>query len=274
MPLRIALLTSLAFVFMPCLFLLGLSIDRAPYAQHALWRAIQLASFGGAALALLANLLFVYGAGWQRWLALPLGLGVWRITYFPLMVFSGHVASIGEWIQACLGLPIVVYGVFLMVIAGLHAAVGFAAGQLLAPAHRAARGVLALAFLFACAISFSEPSDLRWLPDRVSSLSEPVPPPVAPGRNPYLPQLTAPGYLPNQRLMLLAAGLTYETIPPSPWGRTVKAVLEGLFDRNPHASTADRVREHYLAYASAHPLIGCARFEDCPVELGPAPAAP
>jgi hypothetical protein len=267
-------LAALAAALGVALFLLGSSLDRAPYAQRALWGAIQTASLGGAALGLLANGLLVYRSALQRALGALLALAVWRLVYFPLMVFSGHVASVGEWVLASLGLPIFVFGVFLLVIGALHAGVGAAAGQLLAPFHRGVYVALPLAFALACAVSFSKASDLTLLPDRFSSLDAPVPPPVEPGRNPYLPRLLGPGYAPHQRVMLLAAGLTYETIPPSPWGRTVKAVLEVLFEENRHASTADRVKEHYLAYASAHPLIGCARFEDCAVEVGEAPYAP
>jgi hypothetical protein len=53
----------------------------------------------------------------------------------------------------------------------------------------------------------------------------------------------------------------------------VKAVLEVLFDEKPRASTATRIRDHYLAYASAHPLIGCRSLAECPVPIQPAPAA-
>ena len=71
--------------------------------------------------------------------------------------------------------------------------------------------------------------------------------------------------------LLLAATLTYDTIPSSPWATTVKAVLEGRFEANPFASIGDRVREHYLAYHSAHPVIGCRRLDGCAAF---APAAP
>jgi hypothetical protein len=75
-------------------------------------------------------------------------------------------------------------------------------------------------------------------------------------------------------VVLLAAGLTYETIPPSPWGRTVKAVLEVLFNEKPRASTAQRILDHYLAYRSAHGLIGYRSFAEYPTPLPPAPAPP
>jgi hypothetical protein len=132
---------------------------------------------------------------------------------------------------------------------------------------------LPLCLAVGSAVSFSKREDLRWSPDRVRSLDEPVPAPVAPYQNPYLPRLLAPAYASHQRVMLLAAGLTYETIPPSPWARTVMAVLEALFRETPHGSTADRVLEHYRAYASAHPLIGCRSFDSCSVSVSAAPGA-
>ena len=271
---RLALLGALALALYLFLFLHGLSIDRAPYAQRKLWRAVRIASLGGVVVGLLANWLFVFDATWQRLLMIPLALVVWRVTYFPLMVFSGHVVSISEWIHAFVGIPIWIYGVFLLVIALLHTVVSFLFGQLLAPLHPLVYVVLPALFALASAVSFAKPEDLRWSPDRFAGLDDPVPPPVAPGRNPYFPRLLGPGYLPHQRIVLIAAGLTYETIPPSPWGRTVKSVLEVLFDEKPRASAAQRIRDHYLAYASAHPLIGYRSFADCPIEIRPAPLAP
>jgi hypothetical protein len=269
---RQAAIAVLGLGFAAFLFREGLALDRAAYDQLALWRGIRLASLGGAALGgLAAASLWLRTAG-QRLLLVPLAGFVWRIAYFPLMVFSGHVASIGEWIQAWLGLPIWIYGVFLIAIAALHGIAVFVSAQLLRPWRPGVRLAVPVAFAVACAVSFSTGDDLTWSPDRVRRLEAPVPPPVAPHRNPYLPQLFAAGYAHHQRVMLLAAGLTYETIPPSPWARTVMSVLEALFDENPHGSTADRVVEHYRAYASAHPLIGCRSFETCPVAIAPAPA--
>jgi hypothetical protein len=269
---KLLLLGALALAFGASLFFLGLAIDAAPYAQHRLWRAVHVASLGGAALGVLGGWLLVLRAGWQRLLAIPLALLVWRVTYFPLMVFSGHVASIVEWVQVFVGLPIWIFGVFLPVVGLLHGAVFLLFAQLLAPAHRLVYAALPVLFLLACAVSFSRAEDLRLAPDPFATLADPVPPPVAPGRNPYLSRLLGAGYTPQQRITLIAAGLTYETIPPAPWGRTVKSVLEVFFDGNPYSSTIDRVREHYLAYASAHPLIGCRSFETCPVAVAPAPA--
>ena len=246
----------------------GLAIDRRPFSQRRLWTAIQVASLGGAALATSYTLPQLGGAG-ARLLLVLVVLGVWRLTYFPLMVFSGHVASVTEWVMAFLRIPVLVYGVFLVSIAVLHSLLALAAAQIVAPAHPLVYAAALPVLAMAAAVSFAKPADLHPLPDRFWEVSDPVPAPVAPRENPYFSRLVGTGYLPHQRVVLLAAGLTYETIPPSPWGRTVKAVLEVLFNEKPRASTADRVRDHYLSYASAHPLIGRRDFVGLELPLAP-----
>jgi hypothetical protein len=189
----------------------------------------------------------------------------WRLAYFPIMVFSGHVASIGEWLLVRAGpLPVLVWPTFLLSVAALHAAAGGVASWLVRPSPPALRAAGALAFGVAALVSFTTLSDLRWLPDTAWSVERAVPAPRLPTRNPYLPRLAEAGYSVPQRVLLVAAGLTYDTIPESPWAGTVKGVLEAEFDANPRASSASRVEEHYLAYRSAHAFIGCRRPGDCP----------
>jgi hypothetical protein len=242
---------------------LGLWLDRSrPLPHLPLWAGLQVASLAGAGLGL--------AAAWPRagrprraLFAVAVLLG-WRLVYFPVMVFSGHVASIGEWLLATAGAPIAIYPAFLVCVAALHALAAVAVTLLVAPPHPLLAAAVAPIFVMALCVSFNKPSDLRALPDPFWRLDAPVPARVEARANPYLPYLFGPGYLPNQRVVLLAAGLTYETIPGSPWAYTVMAVLEELFNRKPHASTADRVLDHYLAYQSAHDRIGCRRLADCP----------
>jgi len=174
------------------------------------------------------------------------------------------VASIGEWLLGGAGLPSVVYPTFLLAVAALHAAGALAAIQVLRPALPWLRWALLPAFAVAAGGSFLKPSDLRPLPDPFVRLPEPVPEATTAGENPYLEALVAPGYWPHQRVILVAAGLTYATIPPSPWATTVKATLGRLFRELPRASTRDRVLEHYRAYHAAHFRVGCRRLQDCP----------
>jgi hypothetical protein len=231
--------------------------------QVELWSALHVASLGGVALGLAAT--------WReaRALRVAAALVAWRLAYFPIMVFSGHVASIVEWSCLELGLPVFVYPAFLLNVATLHAASGVASGLVVRPPWPWVRWVVAPAFLVATFVSFMKPADFHLLPDRVPTLDVPIPPPRAEGGNPYLGALVGPGYFPTQRAMLLAAGLTYATIPPSPWATTVKAVLEGDFEANPHGSTADRVKEHYLAYHAAQPFLGCRDLSECPLPEPP-----
>ncbi len=258
---------GLLLLFLVVLSFWGSAIDQAEsLGQTQLFAALQLASLGGTALgvalaaqrfkSVIAQIVLAVGA-----------LVVWRIAYFPIMVFSGHVASIGEWMQLGTGLPVAVYPVFLCAVALLHVIAVVAFSWLTKPPHPGLYAALVPAFAVAVAVSFSDARDTTWLPDHSYTLEEEIPDARAGVANPYLPALAQPGYALQQRVMLMAAGITYATIPPSPWATTVKAVLEGQFEENPVASTADRVREHYLAYHSAHRFIGCASFRDCPLEL-------
>ncbi len=256
-PLAATLLGAVALIYW------GLGIDDTrPLAQFPLFAGLQFASVLGAAL----------GAWTFRRLrpeVHPLALALaaivaWRLAYFPIMVFSGHVASIGEWLLILVGAPVAVYPTFLLSVAGIHFVAANAAGLLLSPPVPLLRWVIAPAFLVAVAVSFNQVSDITLLPDTVSQIEDPIPLMRAEEANPYLPAFSGPGYWPNQRVVLLAAGLTYETIPPSPWATTVKAVLEDLFHAKPFGSSRDRVLEHYLAYHSAHSQIGCRDLADCP----------
>jgi len=238
----------------------GVVLDQAAaLPQLGLWSGLHVASLGGAALGLAATW------GEHRAVRAVAALLAWRLAYFPIMVFSGHVASIVEWACLAVGLPVFVYPAFLLAAATLHAGVAAAAVIVVRPPQPWLRVALAPAFVVAALVSFMKPADFHPLPDRFVRLDRPVPPPRAAGANPYLGALVGPGYFPTQRTMLLAAGLTYATIPPSPWATTVKAVLEGDFRANPFAPTLDRVREHYLAYHAAHPFLGCRDFESCPL---------
>lgn len=247
----------------------GFATDRAEaLSQPWLFAAIQFFSLSGCALgAWLVHRRFRRNL--SRGLFALLAIAVWRISYFPIMVFSGHVASIGEWLMLLLGTAVFVYPVFFASVSALHGAAVVAARWIVRPDRPLLALALAPAFAMAVAVSFSVSRDLTILPDTVWSLDSEVPPAVEAAGNPYLPALMETGFTPQQRVMLAAAGVTYATIPPSPWATTVKAVLEELFHRKPVAATADRVLEHYLAYHASHRFIGCRGFDECPVDGAP-----
>lgn len=247
------------------LFAWGIVLDRAAaLPQLGLLGALHVASLGGAALTGWC-LLPAWQTRRERALLLGAALLGWRLAYFPIMVFSGHVASVAEWLALLGGLPVLVYPVFLLFVFGAHATVATGAAWVVRPPHLVLRYALLPAFAVALAVSVTTWRDLHPLPDRAFSLPRAPQRAVEARENPYLPALVGPGYFPTQRVMLLAAGVTYETIPESPWGRTVKSVLEADFHENPHGNTHDRVVEHYLAYHSAQPFLGCRDLADCPV---------
>ena len=246
----------------------GLALDAArPLPQPALFLALQAASGGGALLGVVAwwrGLPDSAPPRAPRWAALLVVAAGWRLAWFPIMVFSGHVASVGEWLLVGTGLPVVVYPTFLLAVAGLHGLAALAAIQIVWPLAPWLRWALLPAFLVAACVSFLRVEDLRPLPDTELQLSAQVPEPRSQGGNPYLDALVGPGYLPHQRVILVAAGLTYATIPSTPWAVTVRETLGELFRQKPRASTRDRVVEHYRAYHAAHFRVGCRRLEACP----------
>jgi len=275
------------------LFLPGAALDAGgALSQPLLFGALHFASLCGAALGAL-HAMQRARTGKERALHGLLALLAWRAGYFPIMVFSGHVAAIAEWLLAKTPLPVFVYPVFLLAVALLHAIAAVAACWLLRPPRNWIRIALAPAFFAALCVSFAEPADLHPLPDtnwslaRVTARAAATPAAGAMsaagaanaangatahaaaraawqrGGNPYLAALVAPGYWPNQRVVLLAAGLTYGAIPPSPWARAVRDLLAELFAAQPHGGAALRVREHYLAYHAAHRQLGCQRRGDC-----------
>ena len=249
-----------AALLFTALFAVGDTIDRShSLSQSLLFGSNYLASLGGAGLA--AAWLLPRSTSVGRGLAAALAILIgWRVAYFPIMVFSGHVASIGEWAQQSIGMTAWVYPVFLVSAAALHAVVALLAGTALLRAAWIPRLAAAGGLVVAALVSFTQLADLTPQPDAVweleASAATPATTPLAEEANPYLPAVSAAGYGLNQRVMLIAAGATYETIPNAPWARGVRSALEVSFRDNPFGSTHDRIREHYMAYHSAHALIG------------------
>ena len=188
--------------------------------QPILFAGMQFASLSGAVFG------FFYAmrrtqAGWQCAL---LTLLSWRVCYFPIMVFSGHVAAISEWLLAKTSLPAFVYPVFLIAVALLHTIAAVAACWLMQTPSNRIRIARASAFLAAFCVSFSKPADLHPLPDTNWSLARVTAPAVsaptanaasgatAPaaemaylGGDPHLVALGAKGHWPNQHVVLLTA---------------------------------------------------------------------
>ena len=203
----------------------------------------------------------------------------WRISYFPIMVFSGWIASlaerVGTWISP---VTVIIYPVFLMSILIHYAAIAAIAAmlfkpvaapqakdgeqgpsllqRLLAPSRKILTLVAAPALFVASAVSFTSSSDFTLLPDRPWSAPPQALPEVrAPRANPYSVRLSAEGYNIRQRILLFNAAMTYDLVPHSPWAASMKGTLEAMVNENPVATSHDRVVEHFLAYIVAHPYI-------------------
>lgn len=245
-----------AALLFTALFAVGDTIDRSgSLSQGLLFGSNYLASLGGAGLGAAWILRRADSPGWSLAAALAILIG-WRVAYFPIMVFSGQVASVGEWAQRSIGMTAWVYPLLLIGASSLHAGVAILAGTAVLRSAWIPRLAAGVGLALATVVSFTQPADLTLQPDHTWEIVDNVPEVVAGESNPYLPAVSAAGYGLNQRVMLMAAGMTYETIPDAPWARGVRSALEGSFRDNPFGSTHDRILEHYMAYHSAHALIG------------------
>ena len=241
----------------------GLWLDHAPAInQTELFIAFHLASLSGIGLAVLSFWSRLQER-WRRVVFIAVALVVWRITYFPLMVFAGWVATLGEWIQITTQiLPHFIYPTFLLAMAIFHCLSAMAAGLLLQPAGvaRPKRWFMYPAFFsgfaIAALVSFTSDSDMRILPDEIMRDAA-IPQDAHPVANPYITALKQGGYTIPQQTLLIAAGSIYPAIPHTPWSLTVKGVLEAQFRHSPRASSSQRVEEHYLGFLSAHSRIAC-----------------
>ena len=186
-------------------------------------------------------------------------LVVWRISYFPIMVFSGWIATLGERLTfamtGIISLPIVIYPIFFITMLLMFAGATFALGAIIYMQYRKWMIITLPAFVMAAMVSFSKPSDIGWLPDTHVNVSEPLPVAMLPIENPYLPLLGKPEYPLQKKVLLFAAGSIYVFVPHSPWAGTVKGTLEDLFRNNPNGSTSIRIRDHYESYHVAHKFI-------------------
>lgn len=243
------------FVGLVLCIVLGAVIDRSNYCQPLMFTALHLVGLSGIALGL-----------WFRWPQLEssferagtlvLAYLGWRISYFPLMVFAGHGASIGELVITYLPVvPVVIYPTFFIALFTMNTAVAVVASLFVKLRPWFWYGAVAPPLVMACLISFTAVEDLHPLPDRFLTLDRPLPPTVRARENPYYPALSQD--LPiHRKPLVFAAGTAYATIPETPWAGVVKGVLETDFKRDPLASSTTRVAEHYLAYACGHPFIG------------------
>jgi hypothetical protein len=195
---------------------------------------------------------------------------VWRVAYFPNLVFAGFLASLGEALTSAVHPRwALVYPFFLPAVVVLHASslyllsLAWRSTPNWIPSrvlpwmkHRKIIAISAVPMLgVATMVSFTSMGDIRLLPDLPWQTVPSLPAMGEPGPNPYLHRVTGPAYNVPQRVLLACAGMTYVLIPHSPWARAVKGTLMNLTNAHPYASSRDRMREHHLAYLVAHQRI-------------------
>ena len=207
-------------------------------------------------------------AGWMRnTLTIVAMYGIWRVSYFPVLVFAGTAAAYADWITWKLGVGLpAAYIIFLPAIALLHLLVTWLGVHVLSYGNRVQFSLAAFPLTIAVAISFTSADDIRFLPDRAWQQTLPADfASRSPKCNPYLPALQQRNLNPQRQALLFAAGSTYALIPQSPWSRHVQGTLEASFRDNPTGSSTDRVHEHYLAYVASHSFLASESSQDAVV---------
>jgi len=244
-------------VSLSCLVLLivGMILDQLTLASTSpLFAAFMTASVLGATLGSASPWPHLAGKKQKITYVICLYVG-WRFAYFPIMVLAGTGAAYAEATALMVSIPPWIYAPFLVLMAALHAIVAIVAGWALITRSLRNWTLSALAIAPAVAVSLSQVVDLHPLPDRCWNVIPREFTARKPISNPYLTALDRSEYRLQQRLLLFAAGSTYDLIPNAPWSKSVKETLEGLFVKNPLGSSADRVKEHYIGYLAAHSHI-------------------
>lgn len=261
---QFSLLTKATFFFgLAVVVMAGVWFDQVPVLnQPHLFATFQVISLTGIAWGILISLdWFAQGLASQakKIILLLAALVVWRISYFPIMVFAGWVATLGERLtfamSGIISLTIVIYPIFFITMLLMFAGATFALGAIIYMQYKKWMIITVPAFVMAAMVSFSKPSDIGWLPDTHVNVSEPLPVAMLPIENPYLHLLSKPEYPLQKKILLFAAGSIYVFVPHSPWAGTVKGTLEDLFRKNPNGSTSIRILDHYESYHVAHKLI-------------------
>jgi hypothetical protein len=249
--------TLVSTVSLSCVVLLivGMIFDQLTLASTSpLFAAFMTASVLGATLGSASTWQHLVGKRQKIAYVICLYVG-WRFAYFPIMVLAGTGAAYAEATALMAGIPPWIYAPFLVLMATLHAIVAIVAGWALITRSLRNWTLSALAIAPAVAVSLSQVVDLHPLPDRCWNVTPQDFTARKPVLNPYLTAIDRSEYRFQQRLLLFAAGSTYDLIPNAPWSKSVKGTLEGLFVKNPLGSSADRVKEHYIGYLAAHSHI-------------------
>ncbi|NOY61774.1 MAG: hypothetical protein GXP10_01250 [Gammaproteobacteria bacterium] len=253
---------GVALVAVLLLLAFGLWLDgRTTLEQWPLFMAFQSASLAGAALAVAWLWPRLPGVA-RRTILIVAALIIWRVSYFPIMVWAGWVTTLADWLVVQTGLlPSTIYPLFLLTVALMNSAAIITGALAVEHKSRVVLPLLSLAFIVAAMVSFTSKDDLTLLPDNNIAIHQSPPLAKPPVENSYFAVLDRADYNAAEWVLIFASASMYSAIPPTPWSTIVKGVLEEEFRAEPKASSAERVREHYLAFRSAHRYMKCG--SDC-----------
>ncbi|NOY72399.1 MAG: hypothetical protein GXP14_08480, partial [Gammaproteobacteria bacterium] len=207
------------FRCLAAVFFIGLGIDLfAEINQTTLFIFFYLTSLLGVLLAVLRFWPDLEKPGLRLLLVLG-ALIVWRVAYFPILVFAGWIATLNEWLLIELSLPTIIYPVFLLAVALMHWAAVYSGAMMIYSKKYYWGGALVPAFIVAALVSFTNKADLTPLPDYFVNIEEVVPAAQTATQNPYSTALSSnKEYNLAETTLLFASSSMYQFIPDTPWG--------------------------------------------------------
>ncbi len=218
--------------------------------------------------------MFKNKAIWKNILLSLLALLLCRITYFPIMVLAGYLATLGESLALTLFDMSVVYPFLLLSVALMNAlsllvaaTVLFLVFLLFRSGEKNNRIInkwsslslisisIPLAVL-AIGVSFTQPADWHAIPDTTYLDDKPLPAASLPEINPYSTALDKQGLSWQHKVLFKSAEITYDLIPNNTqWSQVVKGTLESEFVKTKVISTAFCTKVHLRAFMTAQPYL-------------------
>jgi len=211
---------------------------------------------------------------WKNSLLSLLALLLWRITYFPIMVLAGYLATLGESLTLTLFDISVVYPFLLLSVALMNAFSLLVAATVLflvfllfssSPKNNevinkwsslSLISISAPLAVLAIGVSFTQPADWHAIPDTTYLDGKPLPAASLPEINPYSTALDKQGLSWQHKVLFKSAQITYDLIPNNTqWSQVVKGTLESEFVKTKVISTAFCTKVHLRAFMTAQPYL-------------------
>lgn len=176
-----------------------------------------------------------------------------RISFFPALVIAGYFASLMNsilWLSLDIEAPHTFFFPLLYLVMMV-----FSAFLLLSLSSGMKRLIGLGAIVMCCMISFTSFHDLHLVDPLLYSIKEEGRGTECDDRKNYYEELLQESSGISSSFLLLNAAITYELIPPSPWGREVRDRLACLAYQNPEGSSRDRLEEHFRVFMTMTPNV-------------------